>query len=361
MIRSNSNESATGRDASGRAARSRWGFLAFVAGLATRPYIGGQAVLEGVMMRSPTSFVVAVRRPDGGIAVRSQPWDNLFTRYRLFRLPLFRGAVVLVESLWNGLAALNFSAEHAAPEEEGKPAEKPGQLAIGMTLAVSLLFGLALFVGLPHLLTWGLGQLAGHPLDTTAFAFHVIDGVLRLAVFLAYLGAISRLPDIRRVFQYHGAEHKSIWAYEKETSLTVDDAAAQSTLHPRCGTSFLLLVVGVSIVLFATVFPMIPRLAEGELPNTLLQMLVKIPLMLPVAGLSYELQRASARCPTNPILRALTAPGLWLQRVTTQEPTRDQLEIAVIAMRRCIAYEEGKLVGDGVKLFRDFDGAIAVP
>lgn len=328
--------------------------------LQARPHVGGQAVLEGVMMRSPSSFVVAVRRPDGGLAVRAQPWDNLFTRYRLFRLPLLRGAVVLVESLWNGLSALNFSAEHAAPEEE-KGAEKPSQLAIGMTLAVSLVFGLALFVGVPHLLTWGLGQLAGHPLDTTAFAFHAIDGVLRVAVFLGYLGAISRIPDIKRVFQYHGAEHKCIWAYEKGTPLTVDDAAAQTTLHPRCGTSFLLLVVGVSILLFATVFPLIPRLAEGEFANTLLQMAVKIPLMLPVAGLSYELQRASARHPENRLLRAITVPGLWLQKITTGEPTRDQLEVAVVAMRRCIAYEEGRLEGEGVELFRDFDGAIAVP
>jgi uncharacterized protein YqhQ len=278
-----------------------------------------------------------------------------------FRLPLFRGAVVLIESLWNGLAALNFSAEHAAPEEAGKSGEKPSQLAIGGTMALSLAFGLALFVGVPHLLTWGIGRLAGHPLDTTAVAFHLVDGALRLLVFLGYLAAISRLPDIRRVFQYHGAEHKSIWAYEKETALTVDDAQAQSTLHPRCGTSFLLLVVGVSIALFAAVFPFVPRLAEGELANTLLQLLVKIPLMLPIAGLSYELQRASARFPENPILKTLTAPGLWLQRITTREPTRDQLEIAVIAMRRCIAYEEGQLRGDGVRLFRDFDGAIAVP
>jgi uncharacterized protein YqhQ len=348
-----------GRDAPAAPVRRR-GLLVFLAALAAKPYIGGQAVLEGVMMRSPSSFVVAVRRPDGGIAVRAQPWDNLFTRYRLFRLPLFRGAVVLVESLWNGLAALNFSAEHAAPEEE-KGAEKPSQLAIGTTLAVSLLFGLALFVGVPHLLTWGIGQLSGHPLDTSSFAFHVIDGALRVAVFLGYLGAIARLPDIRRVFQYHGAEHKSIWAYEKGTALTVDDAAAQSTLHPRCGTSFLLLVVGVSILLFATVFPLIPRLAGGDFANTLLQMAVKIPLMLPVAGLSYEVQRASARYPGNRLLRCVTTPGLWLQKITTGEPTRDQLEIAVVAMRRCIAYEEGKLAGEGVTLFRDFDGAIAVP
>jgi len=329
---------------------------------ATRPYIGGQAVLEGVMMRSPGSFVVAVRRPDGGIAVRAEPWDNFFTRHAVFRLPLLRGAVVLIESLWNGFAALGFSAEHAAPEEEkGKPQEKPSGLAIGGTLALSLAFGLGLFVGVPHLLTWGIGQALGHPLDTTQFAFHAVDGVLRLGIFLAYLGLISRIPDIRRVFQFHGAEHKAIWAYEKGTALTVDDAAAQTTLHPRCGTSFLLLVVGVSIVLFATVFPMLPRMAEGDFANNLLLLAVKLPLMIPVAGVSYEIQRLSARRPNDRVLRALTAPGLWLQRITTKEPTRDQLEIAVLAMRRCIAYEEGRLEERGVTLYRDFEGAIAIP
>ncbi|AKU91401.1 DUF1385 domain-containing protein [Vulgatibacter incomptus] len=342
---------------------SRWRrILPLLLADAAKPYIGGQAVLEGVMMRSPGSFVVAVRKPDGGIAVRAEPWDNLFTRYRLFRLPLLRGAVVLIESLWNGFAALNFSAEHAAPPEEGgKQGEKPSQAAIGATLALSLAFGLGLFVGVPHLLTWGIGQLVGHPLDTTQFAFHALDGALRLVIFLVYLGLISRLPDIRRVFQFHGAEHKAIWAYEKGTKLSVDDAEAQTTLHPRCGTSFLLLVVGVSIVLFATVFPMLPRLATSDLANTLLLLGVKLPLMIPVAGLSYEIQRLSAKRPRNPILRALTGPGLWLQRITTKEPTRDQLEIALIAMRRCIAYEEGRLNERGVTLYQDFDGALAIP
>lgn len=341
---------------------SRWRrLLPLILADAAKPYIGGQAVLEGVMMRSPGSFVVAVRKPDGAIAVRAEPWDNFFTRYRLFRLPLLRGAVVLIESLWNGFAALNFSAEHAAPEGEGAEAEKPSQLAIGGTLVLSLAFGLGLFVGVPHLVTWAIGQAIGHPLDTTQFAFHAVDGALRLLIFLAYLGLISRLPDIRRVFQFHGAEHKAIWAYEKGTALTVDDAEAQTTLHPRCGTSFLLLVVGVSIVLFATIFPMVPRLAEGELANTLLLLGVKLPLMIPIAGLSFEIQRLSARFPNNPILRVLIAPGLWMQRITTKEPTRDQVEIAVLAMKRCIAYEEGRLAERGVSFYPDFEGAIVIP
>src|SRR5690606_983128 len=163
--------------------------------------------------------------------VRSEPWDNVFTRYRVFRLPLVRGGVVLIESLWNGFAALNFSAEHAAPDEA--QAEKPSQLAMAATLAVSILLGLVLILRHPNFLTWGLGQLLGHPIDTTQLAFHLIDGVFQLVIFLAYLALIARMPDIRRVFQYHGAEHKTIWAYESLGSFDVDDAARQTTLHPR--------------------------------------------------------------------------------------------------------------------------------
>lgn len=328
---------------------------------ATKPYIGGQAVLEGVMMRSPGSFVVAVRRPDGSVALRARPWDNLFTRYRLFRLPLLRGAVVLIESLWNGFSALDFSAQHAAAEEgeEGASGKAPSKLEMGLTLTLSMAFGLGLFVGLPHLLTWGIGQLAGTPIDTTNFAFHAIDGALRLVIFVIYIWAISRLPEIRRVFQYHGAEHKTIWAYEKGTAVGVDDAAVQSTLHPRCGTSFLLLVVGVSIVLFATIFPFVPRLAEGEFLNALALLGVKLPLMFPIAGISYEVQRLSARYPQNPLVRLLAAPGMWMQRLTTGEPDRKQLEIAVVAMKRCIAYEEGKTSDEGEHIYPDFEAALA--
>lgn len=342
----------------GKCLRSMRRLLPLLLSDAAKPYIGGQAVLEGVMMRSPSSFVVAVRRPDGQIALRAQPWDNFFTRYRLFRLPLLRGAVVLIESLWNGFVALDFSAQHAGDTGEGEE-EPPSKLAIGFTLALSLVFGLGLFVGLPHLLTWGLGQLAGRPLDTSQFAFHAIDGALRLAIFILYIWLISRLPDIRRVFQYHGAEHKTIWAYELGTAVEVDDAAKQSTLHPRCGTSFLLLVVGVSILLFATVFPFVGRLAEGEFADALAMLAVKLPLMLPIAGISYEVQRLSARYPRNRLFRLLAAPGMWMQRITTNEPDREQLEIAVLAMRRCIDYEQGKARSDEVQIFPSFQEALA--
>ncbi len=351
------------RSAAGRALGRLKRLLPLLLADVAKPYIGGQAVIEGVMMRSPSSFVVAVRKPDGGVAVRAQPWDNLFTRFALFRLPLLRGAVVLLESLWNGYVALGFSAEHGVPEEEkdGKKVEAPSKVELTFTLLLSLAFAFLLFKGVPHLVTFGIGKLADVQLDTTMFAFHAIDGVIKAAIFVAYLGLMARSKLTKRLFQYHGAEHKTIWAYEKGTALSVDDAAAQTTLHPRCGTSFLIIVLGISVFVFAAVLPFVPRLHPNELVNTLLVMLVKLPLMFPVAGLSFEFQRLSARFPKNPLLRFLTAPGLWMQRITTQEPSREQLEIAVIAMRRCIAYEEGRTADKGVLLFRDFDGAIAVP
>jgi uncharacterized protein YqhQ len=202
----------------------------------------------------------------------------------------------------------------------------------------------------------------GLALETTGFAFHLVDGVFKALIFLGYLGLISRLPDIRRVFEYHGAEHKSIWAYESGEELTVENAARHSRLHPRCGTSFLLIVLLVSIVLFAAVFPFIPRLAQNGLLNQLAMIAIKLPLMLPVAGIAYELQRWSSRPNCPRLIKWLVAPGLLMQRITTQEPSSDQLEIALAALRRALALEKGQASGEpGVKLFRDFDGAVATP
>ncbi len=338
--------------------------------LQARPYIGGQAVLEGVMMRSPKSFVVAVRRPDKQIVVREQAWETLLGGIKPLRWPLLRGSIVLIESLWNGMSALNFSAEQSMPEEAkdgAAPATAPRQAsakeraALAGTLVISLALGMALFVGLPHLLTWLIGVALGVPLDTTSFAFHAVDGVIKAAIFVLYLALISRLPDIKRVFEYHGAEHKAIWAYESQQPLTPENAARFTTLHPRCGTSFILIVLAMSIVFFAMVFPFVPKLSDVGILNQLGMIAVKLPLMLPLAGLSYELQRFSARPNAPGFIKALVSPGLWLQRITTREPSMDQLEIAVLALTRALAREEGKTAEDGVKLFRDFEGAIAVP
>jgi len=338
--------------------------------LQARPYIGGQAVLEGVMMRSPKSFVVAVRRPDKQIVVREQAWETLLGNIKPLRWPFLRGSIVLIESLWNGLSALNFSAEQAMPEEEGKqatPSDAPRQAsakeraALAGTLVLSMVLGLGLFVGAPHLLTWLLGVALNVPLDTSSFAFHAIDGVIKAAIFVAYLAGISRMPDIHRVFEYHGAEHKAIWTYESEQPLTPENAAKFTRLHPRCGTSFILLVLVMSILMFAMIFPFVPKVSETAFLNHLAMIGIKLPLMFPLAGLSYELQRLSARKGAPGFVQWLVAPGLWLQRITTQEPSNDQLEIAVLALSRAVAREEGRAASDGVKLFRDFQGGIAVP
>ncbi len=336
--------------------------------LQARPYIGGQAVLEGVMMRSPKSFVVAVRRPDQQIVVREQAWETLLGGIKPLRWPFLRGAIVLIESLWNGMSALNFSAEQAMPEESGAAAAKAPREATGKekaalagTMALSLTMGLALFVGAPHLLTWLAGAALGIPLDTRSFAFHAVDGVFKAAIFVGYLTFISRLPEIRRVFEYHGAEHKAIWAYESEQPLTPESAAKFTTLHPRCGTSFILIVLALSILVFAAVFPFVPRVSPNALVNQLAMIGIKLPLMFPLAGLSYELQRLSAKKGAPRLLQWAVAPGLLFQRITTREPSREQLEIAVVALGRALAREEGRPTSDGVKLFRDFAGAIAVP
>jgi uncharacterized protein YqhQ len=308
--------------------------------------VGGQAVIEGVMMRSPRSFAVVCRRPSGEIVIKEAAWQPLWAGLRFLRWPILRGSVMLVESLMNGLSALSFAARQqtitapsgpvarslgaraADPEDEGM-----SKAATYGMLTVSLLFGLALFVGVPHLLAWLLGTLLGF--DSTSFVFHLVDGVIKLALLIGYMAAISRLPDVRRVFEYHGAEHKSIATYEAGLPLTVDNARAQSRFHPRCGTSFLLIVVGVSVVLFAVLLR--GQLSSVPLVDNLLKILLKLPLMLPVAGLAYELLKLSgARFETQAWARAVAAPGLWLQKITTREPDDGQLEIALISIRKTL-------------------------
>ncbi|MFA6032674.1 MAG: DUF1385 domain-containing protein, partial [Myxococcota bacterium] len=179
--------------------------------------VGGQAVIEGVMMRSPHSFAVAVRKPDGMIVVRESRWESLWERLKFLKWPFLRGSVVLLESLWNGISALNFSAVHAMPADEGARPDQPpiSKAAMAATIAFALGFGLLLFVALPHFLTWLIGKASGTGLEVKSFSFHIVDGVIKTAIFILYIWLISFLKDIRRTFMYHGAEHKSIFAYER--------------------------------------------------------------------------------------------------------------------------------------------------
>lgn len=275
---------------------------------------GGQAVIEGVMMRGPKESAIAVRLPNGEIEVTRKPIHAWSSR-PFFKLPLLRGFVALVDSLVVGTKALTFSANRSIGEEEG---EELGFWEMFLTVAIALGLGLVLFVGLPtgtaHLLQ---GKVPGVVWQ------NLLEGLIRLLVFLIYILAISRLKDIQRIFQYHGAEHKAIFTYEAGEELVVENARSHSTLHPRCGTSFLLIVVVVSIFVFAFL----------GLKPLWWRFLSRILLMPIVAGLAYEVLKFSSRHLDSALMRVMVAPGLMLQRLTTREPDDAQLEVALAALK----------------------------
>lgn len=353
----------------------------------SRTYIGGQAVIEGVMMRSPKSFVVAVRRPDGKVAVREQRWNVLLARVPFLRWPIFRGALVLAESLHNGYSALKFSADHALPPDEKGAAAKPSLTALltfmlnavtagadapvpaplepapkpksdagaNAMLGLATIFMVGLFIALPHVLTWLIGRAIGPTFDQNGVGFHLIDGVLRVAILVGYIGAISKTDDAKKLFRYHGAEHKAIWAYESDKALTVEQASGFTTRHPRCGTSFLFIVVGVAVTLHVLILPWVPQLSPNPLINTLLMLCIKVPMAFPIAGVAYELQRWSAKPSCPRIITAMTKPGMWLQSITTIEPEGHQLEIALLSLDRAVARESGKAkANDGLTIYDSF-------
>jgi uncharacterized protein YqhQ len=290
------------------------------------PYIGGQAVIEGVMMRAPACLTVAVRRPDGAIVLREGPYQSTWSR-KLWKLPGFRGVAMLVESMTMGFGALQFSAEQQMTEEELAQDQGSGKLAV----ALSTLIALSLFVALPQALASLASKGAGWELGLTDTAFHALIGGFKLLIFLAYLLAISRIPDVRRLFQYHGAEHKTIHAYEKRLPLTVENVQAQTTLHPRCGTTFLVVVIVVSIILGSLVAPLLMPDVDGWLAQVSL-LAIRICLLPFIAAISYELQRLSARFCTTGWRRVVLYPGFLVQKITTRQPDDDQVEIAIAAM-----------------------------
>lgn len=308
-----------------------------------RPSVGGQAVIEGVMMRAPGAWSVAVRTPDGQSHIQTTPYQGWSRKYSLLAKPILRGAVVLLESLILGVKALNYSADQAARAEEGPKAESGagpsgkkaegaglGFWALAGTLVFSFALAMGLFVALPHLLTawagfyWGFG-------DTSPW-FHLLDGVIKFIFFIAYVGLIGLMPDIRKVYRYHGAEHQAIYAFEAGEELTVASARKYGPLHPRCGTSFIFLVLAISIFFFAAVFPLfMPQAGSGPL-RWFLGIGLKILLMFPLAGLAYEVTRLAGKAGPKSIWRLLTWPGLMLQKLTTRPPDDSQLEIALLSL-----------------------------
>jgi uncharacterized protein YqhQ len=299
--------------------------------------VGGQAVLEGVMMRSPHALAIAVRRPDGSVLLKDEPYSSLGECYPLLKRPFLRGPAILIEALVTGVRALTFSAQAAA--QEGEEAEPLGWGSLLLTLGGAFILAFLLFGFLPHWLSGLIGALTGHPLTPADFAFHVIDGLIKLAFILLYIWGISFLKDIRRVFEYHGAEHKSICAFEAGDPLEVAQVRRHPTCHPRCGTSFILVVLLVSLLLFTIFFPLFPSLTRTGLGQNLIQVLIKVALMVPIASLSYEIIRWGGKHARHPLARLLLWPGLATQRLTALEPDDSQLEVALEALKAVLARE----------------------
>jgi uncharacterized protein YqhQ len=308
--------------------------------------IGGQAVLEGVMMRAPGSVATAVRRMDGSIVVKQQPFVSFIERYRYLNIPIIRGAVGLVDMLYLGIQTLNWSGEIAMMDVQGQQAKSNGngttvqkppkvqtKTSLILSLVIALAFGLGIFFVAPLLITTKIFQL-----EQSAFSFNLVAGGIRIAMLLVYLLTIPFLKDIRRLFQYHGGEHKAVFAFELKDELSPDVVQLRSRFHPRCGTSFLLIVMFVAIVSFAFLDAIVKQITGTmTLPIRLFTHLPFIPV---VGGLSYEIIRFSAKHSTTWWGRLLIAPGLWLQRLTTKEPDSSQVEVAIVALRCALGLDD---------------------
>ena len=328
--------------APGKAAgeKSRWAMMALCALASACPTVGGQAVMEGVMMRNGDTYGLAVRQADGEIIARRLPWFSLL-RYSWLKKPFLRGFPILLETLVNGIKALNRSVEVVAQGQE----EEISGWHLVVTMLAALLMAIGLFVVVPHLLSLGMLwlNLGG---DVEGLTFHLWDGFFKCCIFMGYIKAISYVPDIRRVFQYHGAEHKTIHAFESGDEVTAASAARMSRLHPRCGTTFLLFVICISINLHAVLVPVLLALytPQGAVAKHALTIFFKLLLMVPISALAYELIRYAARLPQGPLASILRAPGLALQKLTTYEPDESQLEVAVVALREALGPEAGEKV-----------------
>ncbi len=283
---------------------------------------GGQAVIEGVMMRGSTRVAVAVRNPQNEVVLREEPINSGLYNGIWSKVPFVRGLGLLWDSLGLGMRALTYSADVALGDE----AEFSGPVAYG-SMAIALVFGVGLFFVLPLLAADGLQRLfrIGSPL-----AVNVVEGVIRLILVIAYIWAIGRMEDIKRLFAYHGAEHKTINAYEAGAPLTPESVARYPLEHPRCGTGFLLVVVLVSVLVFSLL---------GR-PPLVLRIVSRVVLIPVIAGIAYEYIRLLARHIDNPIARVLVAPQLWLQKLTTRQPSPDMLEVAIAALERVLVSED---------------------
>lgn len=305
--------------------------------------IGGQAVIEGVMMRGADRIATAVRVPDGRIMVKTEKYRSLTKRYRLLGWPIIRGAVSFVEMLIIGIRTLNFSADIAMKEldkQEGRddPEAEPKSNTLWLALSVVLALGLGIFIF--FFVPLAISNLLG--VDKNAIGFNLLAGGIRLTMFVAYVWIISLFGEFRKIFQYHGAEHKSIYAYEMKDELTTVAAAGHTRFHPRCGTSFILIVALFAILIYA-VSDTIYAIQTGHPPALLVRFGLHFSLLPFVAGSSYELLKLSGRTRDNRVTRLMIQPGLWLQRITTKEPTMAQLEVAIVALESALGMTESKI------------------
>jgi len=308
--------------------------------MSTQPAnVGGQAVIEGVMMRSPRCLTVAVRRRNQAIVLMEQPWVSRVPEW-VRKVPFLRGSVVLFESMRNGYGALRFSAdqfEQDLPEEE-RGTVSEGEGSSGMAARLGIVMSIGLMVALPKLLAWGTGQVVAGGLTMADPRFHILAGLFKILIVVGMMLSMRKSPEMYRVFQYHGAEHKAIAVHEAGLPLTAENARRFSTRHARCGTTFLMVVVLVSVAVFATVLPALLPASSGFL-TMLASIVISIPLMVPIAGVAYELQRLGARYADHPIAQLFLGPGYLVQRITTAEPSDDQVEVAMVALARALARE----------------------
>lgn len=286
--------------------------------------VGGQAVIEGVMMRAAKSLVIAVRKPNQEIVVKSEILRPLKERFPLLKIPILRGVAVLIESLIWGMKALTYSADQAVETvNDGKPSKGIGNFALTVTMLLSVILGIGLFVVIPE-------RLANLVSDK-GIVFNIADGIIRLAIFFLYVLLITRSKQISRVFEYHGAEHKSIHAYEAGEELTVENVSKYSPLHPRCGTAFLMTVMVVGIIIFS-IF--------GKPESILVRIGTRLILMPLIAGVSYEIIKFSSKKQNSKFMRLVTFPGLWMQRLTTKEPSEDQIQVAIKSLEEVLTMEK---------------------
>jgi uncharacterized protein YqhQ len=300
--------------------------------------IGGQAVIEGVMMRAPGSVATAVRRANGAIVVQKMAFQSLIERMKFLNVPILRGAVGLIDMMYLGIKTLNWSAEVAmldiAPKKQnGSVKKEQSRWSLLLSLTFALVLGLGIFFVLPLFLTTKVFHI-----EQEALQFNLVSGAIRITILLVYLAAISMMKDVKRLFQYHGAEHKSIFAFELNDTLIPLAVKKHTRFHPRCGTSFLLIVMVVAILTFAVLDSILIRWL-GEI-NLVTRLVTHLPLIPVVGGMSYEVIKFSAKHSTTWWGRIIVAPGLWLQKITTKEPDETQLEVAIVALQCALGVDD---------------------